>query len=199
MVGLIAKRNAVNYLQRIYSTSERRACKVIQIDRSSKRRQPKAHTDKALLAKLHERSNRFPRFGYRKIHVKLVESGLTVSRERTRLLRRQEGLSLSVKRPKRRRVGQSQGIVNQACYPNHVWTYDFMLDQTEDGRTLKYLTIADEFTRAGRRIYCARSITSVSVIEQLRLLANFYGVPDYIRSDNEPENIRAKLIHWANQ
>ena len=151
----MAKRNAVNYLQRNYSTSERRACKVIQIDRSSKRRQPKEQNDKTLLAQLHEHSNRYPRFGYRKIHVKLVESGFTVSRERTRLLRRQEGLGLTLRRPKRRRVGQSQGIVNQALYPNHVWTYDFMSDQTEDSRTLKYLTIADEFTRAGRRIYCA--------------------------------------------
>ena len=192
----MAKRNAANYLQRTYSTSERRACRVIQIDRSSKRRQPKAQTDKELLARLHERSNRFPRFGYRKIHIKLVEFGITVSRERTRLLRRQEGLSLSVKRPRRRRVGESQGIVNQAMYPNHVWTYDFMSDQTEDGRTLKYLTIVDEFTRSGRRIYCARSITSGSVIEQLELLTNFYGVPDYIRSDNGPELIAHALKKW---
>ena len=81
------------------------------------------------------------------------------------------------------RVGVSQGMVNQAQYPNHVWTYDFMSDQTEDGRTLKYLTIADEFTRAGRRIYCARSITSGLVIEQINLLANFYGVLDFIRSE----------------
>ena len=180
----MAKRNAANYLQRTYSTSERRVCKVIQIDRSSKRRQPKEQNDKTLLAQLHEYSNRYPRFGYRKIHIKLVESGLVISRERTRLLRRQEGLSLSVKRPKRRRVGISQGIVNQAMYPDHVWTYDFMSDQTEDGRTLKYLTIADEFTRAGRRIYCARSITSGTVIAQLELLTAMYGVPDYIRSDN---------------
>ena len=105
-------------------------------------------------------------------------------------------MSLLVKRPKRRRVGQSQGIVNQACYPNPVWTYDFMSDQTEDRRTLKYLTVADEFTRAGRRVYCARSITSGSVIEQLELLTSVYGVPDYIRSDNGPEFIAHALKKW---
>ena len=105
MVGLMAKRNAANYLQRTYSTSERQACQVNDIDRSSKRRQSKEQNDKILLAQLHGRSNRYPRFGYRKIHVKLVESGLAVSRECTRLLRRQEGLSLSIKRPKRHRVG----------------------------------------------------------------------------------------------
>ncbi len=92
------------------------------------------------------------------MHIKLVQSGFTVSRERTRLLRRQEGLSLALKRPKRRRVGVSQGIVNQAPHPNHVWTYDFVSDQTEDGQTLKFLTVTDEHTRAARRIYCARPL-----------------------------------------
>ena len=59
-----------------------------------------------------------------------------------------------------------------------------MSDQTEDGRTLKYLTLVDEFTRADREVYCARSITSGSVITQLELLMSMYGAPDYIRSDN---------------
>jgi len=30
---------------------------------------------------------------------------------------------------------------------NHVWCYDFLSDQTSDGRTLKLLTIEDEYTR----------------------------------------------------
>ena len=80
-----------------------------------------------------------------------------------------------------------------------MWTYDFVSDQTEDGRALKFLTIADENTRAGRRIYCARSITSGSVIEQLMLLISIYGVPQYIRSNHGPGFVAQELRQWLNK
>ena len=196
MVGLRAKRAAANHIQQTHAVSERRACRVIEIDRSSHRRQPKEEVDLELLQSLHELSNRYPRFGYRKIHVKLLEQEFIVSRERVRILRRHEGLSLTVKRPKRRRTGISHGLVRQALYPHHVWSYDFMSDQTDDSRSLKWLTLTDEYTRRGLRVYCARSITSLDVIEQLKVLIMLNGCPHYIRSDNGPEFIAHALQQW---
>jgi putative transposase len=32
-------------------------------------------------------------------------------------------------------------------YPNHVWSYDFVIDITHNGRPIRMLTIIDKFTR----------------------------------------------------
>lgn len=199
MVGLAAKRAAARHLQERYTVSERRVCEVISIDRSSKRRQLGNEKDAQLIQAIRDLSKDYPRFGYRKIWVKLRSAGWVVSRERVRLVRRREGLRLAPKRRVRRRRGESSGVVNQAQYPNHVWTYDFMSDQTSDGRTLRWLTIVDEYTRGGRRVYCGRSITSKVVIHQLEALIALHGAPAYIRSDNGPEFVAQALQKWLEE
>lgn len=61
---------------------------------------------------------------------------------------------------------------------NHVWCYDFVSEQTLDGRTLKFLTVEDEYTRECLAIEVARSLTSVEVIETLQYLFDIRGVPE---------------------
>ena len=51
------------------------------------------------------------------------------------------------KRRKRKLLGMTTQWVHRAEYPNHVWSYDFVYDQTDDGRQLKCLTVVDEFAR----------------------------------------------------
>jgi hypothetical protein len=72
---------------------------------------------------------------------------------------------------------------------NHVWTYDFTEDRTEDGRKLKFLTVLDEWTRELPAIEIERSITSKDVIGVLDYLFAVRGAPRFIRSDNGPEFI----------
>jgi hypothetical protein len=36
-------------------------------------------------------------------------------------------------------------------YANHVWSWDFVMERTHDGRVLKILVLIDEFTRAASR------------------------------------------------
>ena len=64
-----------------------------------------------------------------------------------------------------------------ACYPNQVWSYDFDFDQTEDRRTLKYLTVVDEFTCQGIDIRIGRSITASDVIRILDALFQSHSRP----------------------
>lgn len=182
-----------------YAVSERRVCKVLQLNRGSKRRGLGKNKDQELTKHIYELSNRYPRFGYRKIWAKLLEIGFKVGREKVRLIRKREGLSLNMKKPKKRRVGNSSGMINQANHVNQVWSYDFVSDQTTDGRTLKCLTIVDEYTRRGLRVYCGRSITSGDVLKQLEQLIGYHGVPSYIRSDNGPEFIAQALQKWLAQ
>ena len=54
------------------------------------------------------------------------------------------------KQHRRRRLpGTSENscIRHRAERINHVWSYDFLVDRTEDGRQLKLLAVIDEYTR----------------------------------------------------
>ena len=196
MVSLAEKRQATGYLQESYRVSERRACRVLQLSRSSRRRRPGTPSQAALVQYIHDLSIRYPRFGYRKIAVLLRQAGWRVGRERVRLIRRQEGLQVIVKQKKKRRVGRSTLVLKQATCPHQLWSYDFVHDRTADGRTLKCLTIEDEFTRQGLAIHVARSITAGDVIRVLQGLFLDYGVPACIKSDNGPELVARALQDW---
>ncbi len=93
-------------------------------------------------------------------------------------------------------MGLTTQWVNRAKYPNHVWSYDFVFDQTEDRRTLKCMTVVDEFARKSFEIHVGRSITSHDVIRILGRLFQQHGEPACLRSDNEPEMIANAVQKW---
>ena len=99
---------------------------------------------------------------------------------------------------KRRRLGSSENGCTRlrATRKNHVWSYDFLIDQTEDGRQLKLLPVVDEFTRETHAIVVERSITSEDVIDLLAYLFSVHGEPEFIRSDNGPEFIAHAVKGW---
>ncbi len=196
MVSLADRRRGAEHLERTLAVSERRACQVVEIARSTKRRPSGRVEQNKLVMKIHELSERYPRFGYRKIFDRLKTSGWRVGREQVRLLRRREGLRVPQKAVKRRRPGISTVDPHQAEYPNHVWSYDFVADQTSDGKTLRFLTVIDEFTRRALWIECARHLTSFDVVRVLNQLVELYGKPTTIKSDNGPEFVAKKVQEW---
>lgn len=102
------------------------------------------------------------------------------------------------KQRKRRRLGHSaNGIVHHRPEaPNHVWSYDFVTDQTEDGRRLKIFELLDEFTRRVISLEAGRSFRSGDVIEVLERMVAEHGAPAFIRSDNGPEFIAMAIRKW---
>ncbi|HIF93305.1 MAG TPA: transposase [Myxococcales bacterium] len=86
--------------------------------------------------------------------------------------------------------------MHKAEYPNHVWSYDFVADQTSDGKTLRFLTVIDEFTRRALWIECARHLTSFDVVRVLDQLVELHGKPATIKSDNGPEFAAKKVQEW---
>jgi putative transposase len=199
MVSLAERRRAAEQIEQAFGVSERRACGVVEIYRSTKRRASGRIEEVALVAKIHELSGRYPRFGYRKIFHCLRASGWRVGRERTRLLRRREGLRVPRKSPKRRRPGTSTIELEQAAFPNHVWSYDFVADQTMDGKSVRFLTVIDEYTRQALWIECARHLTSVDVVRVLEQLVELHGLPTAIKSDNGAEFVAKKVQDWIKQ
>ena len=132
MVSLPERRRCVTYLVNQYRVSERRACQAMQVNRSSYRYVGQREVIDEKHRQVTQLSNRYPYWGYRKIHDLMRGEKLAISRERVRLIRRREGLQVARKRRKRRLLGQTTKWVNRAQYPNHVWSYDFVFDQTDD-------------------------------------------------------------------
>jgi transposase InsO family protein len=176
--------------------SERRACFVLILNRQTKRHKSVRQNDIFLRHRIFQLSEKHPRYGYRKIFDLLKGNGLPVSRERVRLIRKQEGLQVLKKQKKKRRHGKSTRELCQAKHPNHVWSYDFVSDQTADGRRIRCLTIIDEYTRYCLSIHVGRSITAKQVKSVLQELFVCWGKPDSIKSDNGPEFVANEIQNW---
>lgn len=199
MVSLASLRSISEYLQAFYNVSERRSCKIINLNRATKRHEPRNSKDNALTKEIVILSEKYPRFGYRKIYYKLKEAGWKVGRERVRLIRKQEGLQVIKKQKKKRLLGKSTAQLSKAEYPNHVWSYDIVSDQTACGKRFRCLTVIDEYTRYGLTIHAGRSITSGYVKRVLQELFALWGTPTCLKSDNGPEFIAKEIQCWLKQ
>jgi transposase InsO family protein len=189
----------VTWLVNQYGVSERRACQAMQIHRSSYRYVGKQEEHGDRYQRVLELSGTYPYWGYRKIYDLLRSEGVPISRERVRIIRRKEGLQVMRKRRKRKVLGCSTHWVNRALAPNHVWSYDFVFDQTDDGRQIKCLTVVDEFTREGLAIEIGRSLTAGDVVRILTRLFRVHGRPSCLRSDNGPELLSAVVQKWLKE
>jgi transposase InsO family protein len=159
---------------------------------------PKPLTDRQeqLYQRIISLSWHHPRYGYRRIRALLAKEGWTVSRKQVQRIRRREGLKVRSKPKKIPRRGVSTGLPTQAMHRHHVWTWDFIFDRTDSGGTLKMMTLLDEYSRQSLAILVERQITSPQVLGVLEQTMIQFGVPGYIRSDNGPEFIAAKVQQW---
>ena len=200
MVSPLARRLAVKYLVKRRRSSQRRACVVVGLSRSMVRYIVRWRRDEAeLIKKIHKLAIHNSRYGYRRITVLLRREGFRVNKKRVYRIWKSEGLGLPRKRPKRRRVEPTGGIVNKAKYPNHVWSYDFVEDRTERGGKLRILVIIDEYTRECLAIRVAPSIPASAVVGVLEWLFLTRGVPKYLRSDNGPEFVARAVCQWLKE
>src|SRR5829696_6929915 len=159
----------------------------------------KADKDAVLSERMVALSKENPRYGYRRVWVLLNREGWSVNKKRVQRLWREADLKVPAGRQrKRRRIGDSENgcTRRRAGHIDHVWTYDFAMDTTEDGRRLKVMPIVDEYSRECLALEVARSITAEDVLSTLSRLFMQRGEPDYIRSDNGPEFIAKALRKW---
>ena len=179
--------------------SERRACRVLGQHRSTQRhrREPKPG-DIALVKRIVELASHFGRYGYRRITGLLRNEGWRVNPKRVQRVWRQEGLKVPQKQPARRRLWLTDGscVRRRAAHRNHVWSYDFVLDQTHDGRPLRILTLIDEYTRECLALDVQRRQNSQKILDVLAELFVHRGTPEYIRSDNGPEFTAEAVRKW---
>ena len=182
-----------------FQVPERRACRVLGQSRSSQRYCSLLLNDEdPLVARIVELASQYGRYGYRRITGLLRLEGWHVNHKRVERIWRREGLKVPKKQPKRGRLWLNDGscVRLRPEHRNHVWSYDFVMARTSNGRPLRMLNIIDEYTRECLCIKVARKITAQNVLEELFDLIVEKGPPDHIRSDNGPEFTAKAVREW---
>lgn len=195
MVSVAARREVVEFIK-TRNISERRSCRLVSLNRKSCRYRHKAKVGKDLIQRLRELAIEFPRFGYRRIHALLKREGWAINLKRIYRLWKQESLSLPKRRERKLRAKPLIGIQPKAERANQVWTYDFVFDQSLSGKSLKMLTLIDEFTRECLAVEVGVSITSERVKQILQRVCLEKGKPEQLRSDNGSEFIGKAVNNW---
>jgi len=154
-----------------------------------------------LVERIIELAIQYGRYGYRRVTAMLRQEGWRVNHKRVERIWRQEGLKVPKKQPKRSRLWLNDGscIRLRPQFRDHVWSYDFVIARTDEGKAFRILNIIDEYSRECLAILAKRRITSQDVIDQLFELIIFRGIPGHIRSDNGPEFTAKAIRRWLNR
>jgi transposase InsO family protein len=154
--------------------------------------------EERLAARVIALATQYGRYGYRRITALLKEEEWQVNHKKIERIWKREGLKVPQKQPKRRRLWLNDGscIRLRPEHKDHVWSYDFVMARTSDGKVFRILTILDEYTRECLAMRVDRHISSQDVIEQLYELFLLRGVPEHIRSDNGPEFTAKRVRDW---
>ena len=202
MVSPRHKRQAVAQVVSRGLCSQRAACRYLGLGRSSGRYRAQEPTEatKRLHDHIERLSRKYPRLGSRKLTKMLQAEGWKVGRKLIRRIRRERGLRVKRWLPKPRRRGHSTGkIPTRAERLNHVWSWDFVADRTDNGGRLRILSLIDEYSRECLSLHVARRLTAYDLIEVMERLAAERGLPEHIRSDNGSEFIARVLRQWLAQ
>jgi transposase InsO family protein len=175
----------------------------LDLARSSLRYAPVVSDGRSALARRIEAlSGIHPRFGYRRIWVMLDREGWSVNKKTVRRHWRQLGLKLAGK-PARIKPRRPHGQDANACHlrpsrgKDDVWTWDFLFDRTSDGRSLKWLSLIDQYTRECLALEARRGMTAEEIRVILAEVAGRRGGPPHrIRSDNGPEFAAEAVRSW---
>ena len=177
--------------------SERRVCRVIDQPRSTQRDNPVVRDDEECLrAEIIRLASKYGRYGYRRITALLKREGFRVNHKRVERVWREESLKVPKKQPKRGRLWLNDGscVRLRPTHRNHVWSYDFVADRIHDGRSIKMLTVIDEYSRECLAIVVERRLQSDDVLSCITELFVKHGPPEHIRSDNGSE-FTARVVH----
>ena len=186
-----------------FNVSQRRASRALDLPRSGLRYTPVVRDERVALARrIEELAGSHPRYGYRRIWALLDREGWSVNKKTVRRHWRQLGLKLAGPKanPKPRR---SHGQDANACHvrpsrgKDDVWTWDFIFDRTSDGRSLKWLSLVDEYTRECLVLEARRGMTAEDIqVILAEVAARRGGPPHRVRSDNGPEFAALAVRSW---
>ena len=194
MVTTQQRRDAVGEFVE-HGLSVRRGCVFARMSRNALRYVSRKPSDETLLAQICQVRKKHACYGYRRTHWELTKGSKGVlNHKRVYRVWRAYGMQQPVRRKRKR--GQKGQVPLEAAHANHVWTYDFVEDATQDGRKLRFLTLIDEHNRRGLAVAPRRSFKAVDVLALLEVAMARFGAPTFLRSDNGPEFIANAVKTW---
>ena len=196
MVTLAQRREAIAHLRTAHEMSERRACRIIGVDRASIRYRASKADDGDLRARIKALAHERRRFGYRRLYILLRREGRLVNKKRVQRIYQEERLMV------RRRGGRKRALGLRAPMPapdrpNACWSLDFVHDQMTDGRRFRVLTVVDNCTRECLALVPDTSISGVRVARELDRIIACRGAPGAVTSDNGTELTSKAILKWA--
>ena len=190
------RRRAARYVAENHGISERRACHLARIHRSTFRYHSRRRAQEELRRRIVELAENRRRFGYRRLTILLRREGVLVNHKRVYRIYRAEGLS--VRRRKRKRVSRSRQPAQLATTAiNEFWAMDFVSDGLATGQRYRALTVVDVHSRESLRIEVDLSLPGARVVRALNETTEIHGVPKRIITDNGPKFTGLHLDQWA--
>lgn len=172
---------------------------MLSVNRTAYRYEPvRLPDEEEIRAEVIEMACNYGRVGYRMVTDMMRNNGKRINHKRVERIWREEGLKLPKKQTKKRRLWLNDGscIRLRPEHKNHVWSYDFVVDKTCNGKKIRILNIIDEFTHECLASIPRRSWRNNDVIEMLAGLMLLKGTPEYLRSDNGSEFTANKIRKW---
>ena len=198
MVTPDAKRSAVVHACDQHGVSQRRACKVLAVDRSSVRYKSIRPDDGDLREAMKKVAGERRRFGYRRIHIMLQRQGIVMNQKKLRRLYREERLQVRRRGGRKRALGTRRPMVLPVS-SNERWSLDFVSDAFTDGRRFRVLCIVDDFTRECLGLIADTSLSGARVVRELDAIMARRGKPHTIVSDNGTELTSMAVLKWCQE
>ena len=180
--------------------SIRRACSLIDLNRSTYQYQSRSRADEALLRnRLKELALQRPRFGSPRLTVLIRREFGVVNHKRVERIYAEEGLQVPLRRKRRRRGIMRQVPLALPSRPGERWSMDLVADSFSDGRRFRSLTVVDDFSRECPAIEVDTSISGARIVRVLERLSESYRLPKVIVTDNGPEFTSRAMLAWADE
>jgi len=181
-----------------HGISERRACKLAGVNRSTVRYKVLEDTDKELQKSIKEIALEKRRFGYRRIHMVLKRKGEKVNHKKVFRIYQQLGLKV-LKRGSRKRALGIRLTKAKIEKINQRWSLDFVSDALVTGRKIRLLTVIDDYSRRCLGIIVDTSLSGSRVCRELDKMIEKYGKPEGILSDNGTEFTSHAVLQWSKE
>jgi len=192
----VARRQAVAHLCEAHGVSQRRACDVLNVDRSSVRYKSVRPDDEHLRVAIKKVAAERRRFGYRRIHVMLERQGIYMNQKKLRRLYREEKLQVRKRGGRKRALGTRKPMVLPSR-ANERWSLDFVSDAFTDGRRFRVLAVVDDFSRECLALVADTSLSGLRLTRELDVIIKQRGKPRTIVSDNGTEMTSTAVLKWC--
>lgn len=196
MVKPAARRALVGEVRGQFAMSERRACQLVLVQRSSVRYRRRRSDDTGLRTRLRELAMERRRFGYLRLHVLLRREGWRVNHKRVYRIYQEEKLLVKC------RKGRRTAAIERVPLPaprraNQEWSMDFVHDTLASSRRFRVLNVVDDYTREALAIEVDHSLPGLRVVRALEELRQRGRKPESIVCDHGPEFTGKALDQWA--